>query len=74
MTIFCGSDLDRIPISNLPGMIGMTIRGPSFDPIFFYVFRISCFLKDAALRTNYTKVWLKVKSRLLLFACAFSVN
>jgi hypothetical protein len=40
MTIFCGSDLDRIPISNLPGLIGITIRSPSLDRIRSFSFLI----------------------------------
>jgi hypothetical protein len=47
MTIFCGLDLDRIPISNLPGLMGMTIRGPRFDPIRSDVFfSKGCIVKD----------------------------
>jgi hypothetical protein len=33
ITLFCGLDLDRIPISNLTGMIGMAILWRATDPI-----------------------------------------
>jgi hypothetical protein len=35
ITLFCGSDLDRLPISNLPGMIGMAILWRATNPILF---------------------------------------
>jgi hypothetical protein len=43
MTLFCGSDLDCIPISNLPGMIGMigmAILWRATNQIFFGSFII----------------------------------
>jgi hypothetical protein len=62
-TVFCGSDLDRIPISNLPKTIGVAILWRATDLILFGSFIIKLGLTIMICSSSFCPIQIKFYSQ-----------